>query len=57
MCENHKICKPYNQIQNTFNTIVFAVYNSLKYLFDSVVDIEYLLVLGVEQGNKKYPSQ
>jgi hypothetical protein len=35
------------------NTIVFAVYNSLKYLVDSVVGIEYIYVLGVEQGNKK----
>ncbi len=38
------------------NTILFAVYNSLKYLFDSVVGIENTYVLGVEQGNKEYPS-
>ena len=37
-----KICKTQNSDLEYINTIVCAVYNSLKYLFDSVVGIEYI---------------
>ncbi len=37
-----KSVKPYNQIQNTCNTIVFAVYKFFEVSIDSVVGIEYI---------------